>query len=92
VLYVEALAAPFTVNTMPEPTLLALADHGEVGEPLATDGEAAEETLAEFEAAGVDLDALAARLQEEGKQSFDESWRDLMGSIESERERLGATG
>ncbi len=92
VLYVEALAAPFTIDTMPEPTLHALADHGQVGEPLPTDGEDAEQTLAEFVAAGIDLDALAARLQEEGKQSFDESWKDLMGSLESERERLGAAG
>ena len=88
-LYIEALTSPFTVNTMPEPALLAFADHGEVGEPLAADGGDAEEVLAEFEAAGIDVDALAAQLQEEGKQSFDESWKDLMGSIESERERLG---
>jgi transaldolase len=92
VLYVEALAAPDTIDTMPEGTLQAFADHGAVGEPLPADGSDAERTLAEFEAAGVDLDALAARLQEEGKESFDESWRDLMGSIESERERLGAVG
>ena len=91
-LYIEALAAPFTIDTMPEPTLLGFADHGEVGEPLPTDGEAAEEALAEFSAAGIDLDALAARLQEEGKKSFDKSWQDLMGSLESERERLGAAG
>jgi transaldolase len=89
-LYIEALAAPFTINTMPEPTLHAFDDHGEVGEPLPTDGEAAEGALAEFGAAGIDVEALAARLQEEGKGSFNESWRDLMGSIESERERLGA--
>jgi len=87
-LYIEGLAAPFTINTMPEPTLLAFADHGEVGEPLPTDGVAAEETLAEFAAAGIDLDALAARLQDEGKQSFDKSWKDLLGSLESEREQL----
>jgi transaldolase len=87
-LYIEALAAPFTINTMPEPTLHAFADHGGVGEALPTDGEAAEETLAEFAAAGVDLDELAARLQGEGKQSFNESWKDLLESIESERERL----
>jgi transaldolase len=89
-LYIEALAAPFTIDTMPEPTLHAFADHGEVGEPLPTDGETAERALAEFAAAGVDVDALAARLQEEGKQSFDASWRELIGSIDSERERLGA--
>jgi len=87
-LYIEALAAPFTINTMPEPTLLAFADHGEVGEPLPADGVEAEETLAELTAAGVDLDALATRLQDEGKRSFDESWQDLLESLGSERERL----
>jgi transaldolase len=91
-LYIEALAAPFTVNTMPEGTLKDFADHGTVGEQLPADGGDAEQVLSEFEAAAVDLDTLAARLQEEGKQSFDESWRDLMDSIESERARLGATG
>jgi len=89
-LYIEALASPFTVNTMPEPTLLAFADHGEVGEPLPVDGGDAESVLAEFGSAGIDVDALAARLQQEGAQSFDESWRDLLDSIESERRRLGA--
>jgi transaldolase len=83
-LYIEALAAPFTIDTMPEPTLLAFDDHGEVGEPLPTDGEAAEQTLSEFSAAGIDLDALAARLQEEGKASFDKSWRELMSTIEDQ--------
>ena len=92
VLYVEALAAPFTVDTMPEPTLKAFADHGEVGEPFPADGGDAEHVLAEFEAAGIDLDSLASRLQEEGAQSFAKSWADLMESIQSERERLGAVG
>jgi len=82
VLYVEALAAPFTVNTMPEPTLKDFADHGSVGEPLPADGGDAEEVLAEFGAAGIDVEALAARLQEEGKQSFDDSWRELLETIE----------
>jgi transaldolase len=90
VLYVGALAAPFTVNTMPEATLKAFADHGKVGEPLPADGGDAEEVLAAFDAAGIDVDALAARLQEEGKKTFDESWADLMESIEAERKRLGA--
>jgi transaldolase len=83
-LYVEALAAPFTIDTMPEPTLLALADHGEVGEPLPVDADEAEEALAELVAAGVDVEALAARLQEEGKESFDKSWRELLDTIEGE--------
>lgn len=90
-LYIGALASPLTVNTMPEPTLKAFADHGTVNEPLAADGGDAEQVLAQFGDAGIDVNALAARLQEEGKQSFDDSWRDLMSSIESERERLGAS-
>jgi transaldolase len=88
VLYVEALAAPFTINTMPDKTLLAFADHGQVGDPLPADGGDAEQTLSELAAAGVDVDALAERLQEEGKDSFDKSWQDLLASISSERERL----
>jgi transaldolase len=86
VLYVEALAAPFTINTMPEDTVLAFADHGEVGEPLPADGGDAERILTEFAEAGVEIESLAARLQEEGKQAFDKSWRELMGTIE---EQLG---
>src|SRR6266404_8885806 len=64
VLYIKALAAPFTVNTMPEQTLQALADHGELGAILPADGGDAEEILAEFANADVDIDALAARLQD----------------------------
>jgi transaldolase len=82
VLYVEALAAPFTVNTMPEGTLQHFAEHGSVREPLPADGGDAEDVLTEFGAAGIDVDALAARLQEEGKVSFDESWKELLGTIE----------
>jgi transaldolase len=91
VLYIEALAAPFTVNTMPEATLKDFADHGSVREPLPEDGGDAEAVLAEFGAAGIDAEALAARLQEEGKQSFDDSWADLLESIDSERERLATS-
>jgi transaldolase len=87
VLYVEALASPFTVNTMPEPTLNAFADHGEVGEPLPSDGGDAEQVLAEFGAAGIDVEALAERLQEEGKGAFVGSWNELLKTIESQ---LGA--
>jgi len=83
VLYVKALAAPFTVNTMPDGTLKALADHGEVGSILPADGGDAEEVLAKFGAAGVDIDALAAQLQKEGAASFVKSWNDLMTVIES---------
>jgi transaldolase len=86
-LYIEGLASPFTVNTMPEPTLHAFADHGEVGEPLPADGGDAEQTLAAFGDAGIDVEALAARLQEEGKQAFVDSWNELLKTIESQ---LGA--
>src|SRR5579863_4313984 len=69
VLYVKALAAPFTVNTMPDGTLKALADHGELGATLPADGGDCEQVLAQFSKAGVDVDALAAQLQEEGAKS-----------------------
>ena len=92
VLYIEALAAPETVNTMPESTLLAFADHGEVGDPLPVDGGNAGEVLADFAVAGIDVEALAAQLQEEGKQSFDKSWKELIGTIASKGEKLVASG
>jgi len=78
VLYVKALAAPFTVNTMPEATLKALADHGELSGILPADGGDCEEVLAQFAKAGVDIDALATQLQDEGAKSFVKSWSDLM--------------
>jgi transaldolase len=81
ILYVKALAAPFTVNTMPEGTLKALADHGELGAILAADGGDCEEVLAGFGRAGIDVDALARQLQDEGANSFVESWNELMGVI-----------
>jgi transaldolase len=84
-MYIEAFAAPFTVNTMPEPTLLAFADHGEVGELFPADGGNAEQVLKEFEGAGIDVEALAARLQVEGKESFNKSWEELLKSISSQR-------
>ena len=80
-LYVEALAAPDTINTMPEKTLHAFAEHGEVKIALPTDGGDAEEVLGAFAQAGVDDAALAAQLQREGTQSFDKSWNDLMNCI-----------
>jgi transaldolase len=84
-LYIEAFASPFTVNTMPEPTLHAFAEHGEVSELFPADGGNAEALLKEFEAAGIDVTALAARLQEEGKESFNKAWEALLKSIESQR-------
>jgi transaldolase len=84
-LYIEAFASPFTVNTMPEPTLLAFADHGEVGDLMPVDGGNSEQVLKEFEDAGIDVGALATRLQVEGKESFNKSWEELLKSIESQR-------
>jgi transaldolase len=89
VLYVKALAAPFTVNTMPEGTLKALADHGSLGGLLTADGGDSDAVLAKFAAAGVDVGALGQRLQDEGARSFVESWRELMGVIESKSAVLG---
>jgi transaldolase len=83
VLYVEALAAPLTVNTMPEATLKAYGDHGRVGAPMRADGGDCEAVLAEFAQAGVDADALAAKLQADGAASFASSWNELMGVIAS---------
>ena len=81
VLYIENLAAPNTVNTMPENTLQAFADHGEAGEPIPADGGGAEDMLAAYREAGFDIEALATRLQSEGKDSFADSWHGLIGSI-----------
>ena len=82
-LYVKALAAPLTVNTMPEGTLKAFGDHGEVGDGLAADGGDCETVLASFAKAGIDVGALAQKLQDEGAASFVKSWNDLMSVIES---------
>ena len=89
-LYIEALASPFTVNTMPEPTLVAFSQHGEVGDLLPKDGGNAEAVLEEFADAGIDVAALAARLQDEGKVSFVKSWEDMLSSIQSKRGALAA--
>jgi transaldolase len=91
-LYVEALAAPFTINTMPDKTLLAFAEHGEVGEPLPADGGGAASVLGEFDHAGVDVGALAERLQREGAEAFDKSWKELLQSIDEKSRKLAATG
>lgn len=82
-LYVKTLAAPFTINTMPEATLKAFADHGEVGEVLAPDGGDCEKVLASFVKAGINVDALAAQLQNDGAETFVKSWNDLITSVES---------
>jgi transaldolase len=92
VLYVKTLAAPFTVNTMPESTLKALADHGELGTILPADGGDCEDALAQFGKAGIDVDTLAAQLQDEGAKSFVKSWNDLMEVIASKSATLAKAG
>jgi transaldolase len=91
-LYIQALAAPFTVNTMPEATLKAFADHGELDGTLRADGGDCEQVLAQFAKAGIDLDALAAQLQDEGAKSFVKSWDDLMSVIASKSAALKKAG
>lgn len=88
-LYIEALASPFTVNTMPEATLKALAAGSELSGLMPMDGGNCEEVLAEFGKAGIDIDALAVRLQDEGAKSFVASWHDLMGVIASKSASIG---
>jgi transaldolase len=88
VLYVKALQAPFTINTMPEETLLDFADHGEIGALLPANGGDADATLAHFTEAGVDVGALAAQLQKEGAEAFVNSWNELMACIGDKAERL----
>ena len=83
ILYVKALAAPLTVNTMPEATLKAFGHHGEVDPATAVKGGDGEAVLARFAAAGIDVDALAVRLQEEGAAAFVQSWIDLMAGIQA---------
>jgi transaldolase len=90
VLYVKALAAPFTVNTMPEATLKALATYSEVGPIMTADGGDSEQVLQQFANAAFDVDALAAQLQEEGAKSFVSSWTELMGVIASKSAVLAA--
>ncbi|HYL85479.1 MAG TPA: transaldolase [Candidatus Angelobacter sp.] len=90
VLYMKSLAAPFTVNTTPDATLKALADHGELGAPLAPDGGDCEAVLAQFAKAGIDVDALAAQLQDEGAKSFVNSWNELMAVIDSKSAAIKA--
>jgi transaldolase len=87
-LYIKALAAPFTVNTMPEATLKAFADHGELGPTMPPDGGDCERVLARFDEPGVNLDELAARLQDEGAKSFSKSWNELMDVIASRSDTI----
>jgi len=88
VLYVEGLVGPLTINTMPENTLKAFADHGKVGDAIRADGGDSEAVLAQFTRAGVDLAALAAKLQQDGASAFVSSWDSLMGVIGSKASAL----
>ena len=92
VLYITSLAAPFTINTIPEDTLKAFADHGELGATLSAHGGNCEEVLVKFAEAGIDTDSLAARLQEEGAKSFVKSWNELMQCIASKSEAIKNIG
>ena len=92
VLYITSLAAPLTINTIPERTLKALADHGRLGAVMPAHGGDCEEVLAEFTKAGIDIDALAARLQEDGAIAFVRSWDELMKSIASKGEATKVAG
>lgn len=83
ILYVKGLIAPLTVNTVPEGTLKAFAEHGELGAELRADGGDSERVLREFREAGIHLDVLAAKLQEEGAASFVASWNELLCVIAS---------
>ena len=88
VLYIGALAAPNTVNTMPEETLLAFGEHGRVTEAIPRDGADCEQVLAEFGRVGIDVAKLGADLQTEGAKSFDDSWKDLLTAIETKSKAL----
>jgi transaldolase len=83
ILYIKTLAAPFTINTIPDATLKAFDDHGEIDTTFASDGGNGERALADFVKAGIDIGALAAMLQNDGARSFVRSWKDLMDCIES---------
>ncbi len=89
-LYVEAFAAPDTINTMPDKTLHAFADHGEVADPLPADGGDASEVLAAHADAGIDVDALSERLQVEGADAFSKSWREMLDSIAEEAKQVAS--
>ncbi len=91
-LYVKTFAAPLTVNTMPEGTLKALADHGDIGALMAADGGDCEDVLSQFAKAGIDVSALAAQLQDEGAKSFVASWNELMSVIAERSVALQTAG
>jgi len=88
ILYVKSLLAPFTINTIPDDTLLAFADHGEIAEPLPDETTSAEKILKQYEDISVNYFQLAEQLQKEGAESFKKSWDDLIKSIATKRKQL----
>src|SRR5829696_8270729 len=86
-LYIEAFAAPDTINTMPDKTLKAFADHGKVGDPLPADGGDCKEVFQAHRDAGIDTDALGLKLQKDGAEAFVKSWTELLETIKSESDR-----
>jgi transaldolase len=87
-LYVHGLAAPFTINTMPDSTLEAFFDHGEAGDPMPADGAEGDELLSRFAEAGIDTQALAAQLQSDGAKSFVDAWNHLMERVDVQHAAL----
>jgi transaldolase len=90
VLYIEALAAPFTINTIPDVTLLAFAEHGRLTKPMAVVAEDAPQVISQFSESGIDHDELATRLQRDGADSFIKDWNELLTAIASKRSLLKA--
>lgn len=88
ILYVKGLVAPYTVNTIPEKTLLAFADHGETGEPLSGDVSAAEQIIQQTKSHGIDDKQLAGQLQQEGAEAFNKSWKNLLAGITTKRNQI----
>lgn len=91
VLYINALAAPNTINTMPEKTLLAFSDHGEVVSSIPRDGRDFQRVLDNFSSAGINLDQLAAKLQADGAKAFEESWTKLLKALDGKSKSLQET-
>jgi transaldolase len=92
VLYIDALAAPNTINTMPEETLIAFSEHGQLGGALPRNGGSCEQVLADFGKAGIDLGKLAEDLQSQGARSFDDSWQKLLNAIQTKSKTLQEVG
>ena len=90
--YVKALAAPFSVNTMPDATLVAFADHGEVGDGMSSEQSSAEDVIRQFSDSGIDVDALGTDLQNEGAKAFVKSWTELMDIITAKGAELARVG